>query len=268
MKKKSPKIGLALGGGGARGLAHLGVIQRLNELGIPIHCVAGTSIGAIIGSIFAAGTLDRAFEWCGEPDWKKLPKILFESRPSAKALVKGDGVAKLLADLIPAQRFDALSLPYAAVATDLHTGEEVVMREGDLVSAILASMAIPGVFRPVERNGHVLVDGGLVNPLPIAACRALGADRVIAVDINPPDKHPPKPFRKMTMADVLVDTFRIFNVEMTRHALADDPPDLLITPDVGDVMMLDFRNAQEVIERGRQAIDPQAVLALSKQETP
>ena len=260
--KRELKIGLTLGGGGARGFAHLGVIQRLQELGVSFHCISGTSIGAIIGGILAAGTLDRAFAWCNEPDWKKWPKLLFESRPSAKALIKGKGIENLLTSLIPAQRFEDLAIPFAAVATDLHTGEAVTMREGDLISAISASMTIPGVFRPIEREGRVLVDGGLVDPLPIAACRALGADRVIAVDINPPDEHPPTPFEKLTLVDVLMDSFRIFNVEMTRHTLTSDPPDVLVSPAVGDVMMLDFRNAQALIERGRQAVDEAAIVSL------
>ena len=150
------RIGLALGGGGARGIAHLGVWLRLAELGVPVHCVAGTSIGAIAGAIIAAGRVDAALAWCAEPDWKKLPKLVFGNELSSKALMRGRRIEELLAELIGAQDFGSLSLPFAAVATDFHTGEAVVMREGDVLSAVRASMSIPGVFRPVERDGHVV----------------------------------------------------------------------------------------------------------------
>ena len=160
----------------ARGLAHLGVWQRLDELGVPIHCIAGTSIGAIAGAIIAAGRIQEALAWCAQPDWKKLPPLMFGNRLSSKALMQGRRVEKLIARLVGVQTFDELSLPFAAVATDFHTGEPVVMREGDLLSAVRASMSIPGVFRPVERDGHILIDGQLVDPVPVAACRAMGAE--------------------------------------------------------------------------------------------
>ncbi|MBR3921936.1 MAG: patatin-like phospholipase family protein, partial [Kiritimatiellae bacterium] len=176
------KVGIALGGGGARGIAHLGVYQRLVEIGVPIHCIAGTSIGAIVGAIVAAGNLDAALEWCSEPDWKKLPKLMLETSLTSKALTPGRRVEELLDGLIVAKDFKDLKIPFAAVATDLHTGEKVVMKEGNLLSAVRASMSIPGVFPPVERDGRVLVDGQLVDPVPVSVCRAMGADAVIAVD--------------------------------------------------------------------------------------
>ena len=252
----SRKIGLALGGGGARGLAHLGVYQRLVELGVPIHCVSGTSIGAIAGAFIGARTVDRALAWCAEPDWKKFPKLMFETRLTAKALTTGRRVEKVLADLIVAKRFDDLKIPFAAVATDLNTGERVVMRAGDLLSAVRASMSIPGVFLPVEREGRVLVDGQLVDPVPVAACREMGADAVIAVDINPPNApESAKPLAKLNIVDILTGTLTILNCELTRRAFGEDPPDMLIRPAVGDVLALDFRRATRLIEIGRQAVD-------------
>ena len=136
MLEMGRKIGLALGGGGARGLAHLGVYQRLVELGVDIHCVSGTSIGAIVGALIAAGTVDRALAWCREPDWKKFPKLMFETRLTSKALTTGRQVERLLADLIVAKDFSELKMPFAAVATDFNSGERVVMREGALLSAV------------------------------------------------------------------------------------------------------------------------------------
>ena len=254
------KIGLALGGGGARGIAHLGVWQRLVELGVEIHCITGTSIGAIAGAIIAAGRVDNALAWCAEPDWKKLPKLMMETQFTSKALMKGTRIGKLLAELIGVKTFAELSTPFAAVATDFNSGEAVVMREGDLLSAVRASMSIPGVFRPVERDGRILIDGQLVDPIPVAACRAMGADKVIAVDINPPDAvGSAKPFSKMNVFDILVGTIAIFNREITRRELAENKPDLLICPDVGRVLALDFRNASRLVEIGRQAVCAEVV---------
>ena len=249
------KIGLALGGGGARGIAHLGVWQRLQELEIPIHCIAGTSIGAIAGAIIAAGRVDEALAWCEMSSWKKLPGLIFD-RPTTKALLLGRRVEEKLRQIIAAERFADLSMPYAAVATDLNTGEAVVMQEGDLISAVRASMSIPGVFSPIEREGRVLVDGGLVNPLPVSACRALGAEVVIAVDVNPlGDPATAKPFKKLHIMDVLLKSFGIFNYELTRRELAVNKPDVLIRPDVGQVVALDFRRVGPLVEIGRQAVD-------------
>lgn len=256
------KIGLALGGGGARGVAHLGVWLRLKELGIPIYCVAGTSIGSIAGALIAAGRVDEAIAWCNEPDWKKIPPLMLETRLSTKAISSGVSIEKLLAELIGRQEFSGLELPFAAVATDLNTGEAVVMRSGDLISAVRASMSIPGVSRPIERDGRVLVDGQLVSPVPVNACRQMGADVVIAVDINPPTGlGGAKTFEKINIVDVLMGTLMIFNAEMTRHTFAEELPEIVIRPDVGDVMALDFRNAARLVDIGRAAVNDALVLA-------
>lgn len=257
------RIGLALGGGGARGLAHLGVWLKLRELGVPVHCIAGTSIGAIAGAIIAADRVDEALRWCAEPDWKKLPRLMLETQFTAKAITKGRRVEELLAELIGVETFDGLSMPYAAVATDLNTGEEVVMRDGDLLSAVRASMSIPGVFRPVERQCRILIDGQLVDPIPVAACRTMGADKVIAVDINPPgNAAEAKPFARMNIVDVLIGTITIFNCEITRYVLATDRPELVIRPRVGSIRALDFRNASRIVEIGREAVDDAAMAAI------
>lgn len=258
------KIGLALGGGGVRGIAHLGVWQRLQELGIPIHCIAGTSIGAIAGATIAAGRVEEALAWCQMSSWKKLPGLIFD-RPSTKALLSGRAVEKKLRQIIATESFSDLPIPFAAVATDLNTGEAVAMQEGDLISAVRASMAIPGVFSPVEREGHVLVDGGLVNPVPVSACRALGADVVIAVDVNPmADPAEAKPFKKLHIMDVLLKSFGIFNYELTRRELAANKPDVLIRPAVGQVVALDFRDVGRLVEIGRTAVGEKIVKTLNE----
>ena len=252
----SCRVGLALGGGGARGIAHLGVCQRLAELGIPVHCIAGTSIGAIVGAIVASGSIGKALEWCRQPDWKKLPKLMLETSFTAKALTPGKRVEALLEELIAIRDFSKFDIPFAAVATDLHTGEKVVMDKGDVLSAVRASMSIPGVFPPVERDGRILVDGQLVDPVPVSLCRAMGANAVIAVDINPPnDPAGMKPYSKFNMIDVLTGTLNILNRSLTDRALAADCPDVLIRPEVGGVLALDFRHAEKLVEIGRQAVD-------------
>ena len=260
------KIGLALGGGGARGIAHLGVWQRLQELGIPIHCIAGTSIGAIAGAVIAAGRVDEALAWCEMSSWKKLPELLFDF-PTMKALIAGRSVEKKLRQIIATEGFADLAVPFAAVATDLNTGEAVVMQDGDLISAVRASMSIPGVFSPIERDGRVLVDGQFVNPVPVSVCRALGADVVIAVDVNPlEDPATAKPFRKLRITDVLLKSFGILNYELTRRELAVNKPDVLIRPDVGKVVALDFRRVGPLVEIGRQAVDERMVGMLRAKE--
>ena len=258
----SCKVGIAFGGGGARGIAHLGVYQRLVELGVPVHCIAGTSIGAIVGAVVASGNLEGALNWCSEPDWKKLPKLMFETSLTSKALTPGRRVEELLEGLIKAKDFNDLKIPFAAVATDLHTGEKVVMKEGCLLSAVRASMSIPGVFPPVEREGRVLIDGQIVDPVPVSVCRAMGADTVIAVDINPPHASSErKPYSKFNMVDVLTSTFNILNGRLTAQVLAEDPPEVLIQPKVGGVLTLDFRHADRLVEIGRQSVDMTLKLA-------
>lgn len=258
------KIGLALGGGGARGVAHLGVWLRLKELGVPIHCVAGTSIGAIAGAFIAADRVDAAIAWCKEPDWKKIPPLMLETKLSTKAISSGARIEKLLVELIGRNDFSELAMPFAAIATDLNTSEAVVMQSGDLISAVRASMSIPGVFRPVEREGRVLVDGQLVLPVPVTACRQMGADVVVAVDINPPTGlGGTKAFENLNIVDVLMGTLMIFNSAMTRRAFEEDPPEIVIHPDVGDIMALDFRDANRVIDIGRKAVDDNIVKTIN-----
>lgn len=245
------KIGLALGGGGARGLAHLGVVKALHQLGVPIHCISGTSIGAIIGGVIAAGVEDQADSWLNIPDWKKLPSLFLELCLPWKGLIRGSKIERLLRDTIPIRRFSDLKMPLAVVATDYNTGSEVVLRDGDVHTAIRASMSIPGVFYPVEVNGRVLVDGGLVNPVPVDVCRNLGADRVIAVDINANRmRFAPRKMSDVNILDALDVMFTICMNKLTEAKLCDFPPDLLLCPELRDIMMLDFRNLRELVAQG------------------
>jgi NTE family protein len=180
---KRPKIGLALGSGSARGLAHLGVIRAIEDAGIEVDFIAGTSMGALIGAIYAAGKLDELEASFRDFDWKKSASFFDVVLPKS-GLLDGAKVSQLVRAHIHADTIEMLPKLFAAVATDIVSGEEVVIRSGDVIEAVRASISVPGIFTPVRSNGHILVDGGLTNPVPVSAVRAMGADIVIAVDLN------------------------------------------------------------------------------------
>lgn len=177
------RIGLALGSGSARGLAHLGVIRALADAGVEVDCIAGSSIGALIGAIHAAGKLDALEASFQDFDWKRMVSFFDVVLPKS-GLIDGARVSELVRSHIHGDAIEALPKPFAAVATDLGNGDEVVIRAGDVIEAVRASISVPGIFTPVRRDGRILVDGGLTNPVPVSAARALGADFVIAVDLN------------------------------------------------------------------------------------
>jgi len=181
---RPPCIGVALGSGGARGWAHVGVLQRLQEMGVPVACVAGSSIGAVMGAAFAAGRIDVVEDLAREMDWRRVAALFFEVSFPRAGLVSGKRIQQLLQDIVGVDRIEDLPLPFAAVAADLHTEAQVILASGGLVDAIRASIAIPGIFVPVRHAAHDLIDGGMINPLPIDVARLLGAESVIAVDVN------------------------------------------------------------------------------------
>jgi NTE family protein len=180
---RRPKIGLALGSGSARGLAHLGVIRAIKDAGIEVDFIAGTSMGALIGAIYAAGKLDELEATFLGFDWKKTVSFFDVVLPKS-GLLDGAKISGLVRAHLHADAIEMLPKPFAAVATDIVSGEEVVIRSGDVIEAVRASISVPGIFTPVPSNGHILVDGGLSNPVPVSAVRAMGADIVIAVDLN------------------------------------------------------------------------------------
>ena len=299
--RNTVKIGLALGSGGARGWAHLGVLRRLNELGIRPGCIAGTSAGAIAAALYASDSVETMEDLATHLDWKQVAQLFLEVNFPRSGLLTGKNVMRLLKSVIDVRAVSSLRIPYAAVATDLETEKEVVLRSGNLFDAIRASIGIPGIFTPSRINGHTLVDGGLVNPLPVSVCRAMGADFVIAVDVNlrtatqtrksvkrtqppappqriakliaslsnlmpqrasPADKTshrwispPTNEADPLSIFDVLTRSFRLVENQITRRELALNPPDILIQPDVGDIMTLDFHRGHEAIAAGIRAVD-------------
>lgn len=176
-----PRLGLALGSGAARGLAHIGVLKVLDEAGIRPYAIAGTSIGAFIGALYAAGVpVDRMEAAARELDWPKLARLLNPALPTT-GLVDGKALAAFIRELLPVHSFEALHLPLAVTATDIETGEALIIRQGDLLAALQAALAFPGIFSPVRFGDRFLVDGGLCNPIPADVTRQLGAERVIGV---------------------------------------------------------------------------------------
>jgi NTE family protein len=179
----SRKIGLALGAGSARGLSHIGVLKAFDEAGVKPSYIAGTSIGSMMGAAYACGNLEKMEKFMRKIDIKKMMSYCDFTFPR-QALMEGDRIMDLIQELIPAKDFRELQIPFSAIACDIHTGEQVIIDSGDLHMAVRASISLPGIFLPVFHDGRWLVDGGLVNPVPVSVVRNQEIDTVIAVDLN------------------------------------------------------------------------------------
>ncbi len=242
---QKPKVGLALGSGAFRGLAHIGILDVFLAEGIPIDIVAGTSIGSLVGAVFAAGMLP--------PEMEEIVRGLKEHQYydvviPRKGLLAGKRVQTLVAELTENKTFEETVLPFAAVACDFEALDEVIIREGPLHEAVRASISIPGVFVPVEREGRVLVDGAFVNRVPASVCRGMGADIVIGVDVG----YRGQRTQTENIVENVMHALDIFEWQMAKHHVSD--ADLMLAPDV-----MDFNPARigdrglECIERGRIA---------------
>lgn len=229
MDKLGRNIGLALGGGGAKGIAHIGVLKVLEANGIPVDMVAGTSIGALIGALYAAGFSAREIERKAleSGNWKMAAKVL---DPAFRGgFLKGDKVEKILEEWLGLHDFKYLKMPLAVVATSLATGEQVIFKSGNLIKAIRASISVPIVFKPIKIGSELLSDGGLSNPIPDDVARDLGADYVIAVnlDVGYFDKPLPK---NVNWAHLSQRSINIMRYQLAQHSLCF--PDLIIQPNV------------------------------------
>lgn len=280
------KVGLALGGGGARGLAHLGVLAVLLQEGIPIDAIAGTSMGAVIGAAHATGyDVHDLIRMALQFRWRNLIDLNWNGR----GFLKGERLEALVDDLSGGKNFDETRIPFAIVTADLNTGEEVVMKEGPIARAARASCAFPGVFTPVEIGGRWLFDGGVVNQVPADVAVSLGADVVIAVDTSgSPQRHvmgeaAPAPGlmsqltamafndnRYPVMKDLLEKVIDIFIDQITTYRLRIDRPIIVIRPAVGQIKLEDFRRAEECIAAGITAAEAQlpAIRALLTGQAP
>lgn len=287
-------IGLALGGGMARGFAHIGVIKTLEKYGIQPTVVTGTSIGAVVGAAYLTGRMRELEDWARSLNRFKILSYL-DLRVRSAGLIGGRRLVSLLQQNFGDMRFEDLPHPFTVVAADLANGHEVWLSKGGLVDAVRASFALPGVFPPVELNGRNLVDGALVNPCPISVCQAQGARMTIAVDLHadmigkaikpgnnfqtvagfdmfdendvPPEKQEPflenplslKLFRREpahpSLFGVMVSALGIMQDRLTRSRLAGDPPDIHIKPQIGHIGMLEFEKADDLIKLGAEACE-------------
>lgn len=243
-----PKIGLVLGGGGARGLAHIGVLKVFEQEGVPIDMVVGTSVGAIVGSLYAAGLPVSIIEHLGEETgWDKLTDF---SRASllrlflTQNLLSSEKLGRFLTKQIGTRRFDQLTRQFACLATDIRTGERIIFREGDLEPAVRASATIPGAFNPVEYRHRFLVDGGVIDNLPTDVAKMMGADIIIAVQVQTSPYIQKSDSILSTLAQVIM--VQGYETARKREELAD----FVIRPHVGDVSILELGRSQECIDAG------------------
>ncbi len=289
-----PVIGLALGSGAARGWAHLGVLHELAREGIAPQIIAGCSIGAFVGAAVATGELDKLTRWAEKLRWQHVVSLLDVSWRGG--LIKGEKLIGFFERNFVDRDFTRLDRRFACVATELYTGREIWLHEGSVAAAVRASIAIPGLLTPVLHQGRLLVDGGLVNPVPVSLCRAMGADVVIAVDLgadlvshglrhqavgtapmgaaeagwserlrarfrfpvedgegqqgrNAPGDDLP------SLVSVISSSINIMQVRIARSRLAGEPADLLISPRVAQLGLLDYHRAAEAIAEGVAAVE-------------
>jgi NTE family protein len=296
---RRPVIGLALGGGAARGFAHIGVLRTLLAHGIVPNIVVGTSIGAVVGGAYAAGHLDTLEEWARSLQVRNILGYL-DVRLNGSGLIGGERLAAKLEASLGNVLIEELPTKFASVAAEVRTGHEIWLTHGRLVEAMRASYALPGIFSPMLIGDRWLIDGGLVNPVPVSAARALGAEIVIAANVSSdvfarsttiyshgapvevpetvitpeaPKETTKRRFGKFFspertvkreffgsagrpgISSVMVDAFNIMQDRITRARLAGDPPDLLISPRVGQIGWFDFHRASDLIEFGARATE-------------
>lgn len=286
-----PRIGLALGSGSARGWSHIGAIRALERAGIVPDIVCGTSIGALVGAVYAAGELDRFEPWVRALSWKSVLGLM--DFKMGGGLIEGGKLLDFFRNRYEDRGIEGLGKPYACVATELYSGREVWLRDGPVIDAVRASIALPGLFTPAQHEGRLLVDGGLVNPVPVSLCRAMGADIVIAVDLNwdimlrhnrvagrasaaeeadategsggllqaivarlRPARNGKDNGRPMpSMLDVLTTSLNIMQMRITQSRLAGEPADVLIRPRLNDVAPMDYHLAASTIAEGERAAE-------------
>jgi NTE family protein len=244
-RKEPPKIGLALSGGAARGFAHIGVIKTLQQHEVPIHCVAGTSAGAVVGALYCGGyDWRRMLEVAEHLRWRELISLNF----SGLGVVSAEKLENLVRELLGDIDFSELHVPFRAIAVDIARGEEVHFSTGSVAEAVRASTSVPGIFQPLVEGETALVDGGVMNNLPTEVVRDMGAEKVIAVDLN---AHRPQNEMPVSLLDV---SFRSFAMLLDcTSAEGREDADLLIQPDLTDFNYHDLSRAHELVARGEEA---------------
>lgn len=284
-KSHSPVIGLALGGGVARGWAHIGVIQGLLDLGIVPDVVCGTSVGALVGGCYLSGHLETLESWARSLNKRRMLSYL-DLFTGAPGLMGGKRLQKEMEKSLGGKRIEDLGRKFVAVCAELATGHEIWLQNGDLITAIRASYALPGAFPPVKIDDRWLIDGALVDPVPISVCRAMGARLVLGVTLNGDNFGKSNRAAEVDLANddgadagftaspqrllmrqlfgtsnatpgvgtVMLGALNIIMDRLSRSRMAGDPPDVLIAPRIGHIGLLDFDKADEMIRLGREAV--------------
>ena len=272
--QKKPGIALALGGGAARGWAHIGVLRALDEAGIEIDMIAGTSIGALVGGCYLAGKLDELEEFARSLTKRRIFGLL-DLHLGGNGLLGGLKLTAKMREHLNGTTFADLTRPFVCVAAEIRTGHEIWLSSGSLITAMRASYALPGVFEPVACNRRVLVDGALVNPVPVSVCRAYEQRLVVAVNLHYDlfgraavikhsadaeeaggqtelviDKGPSEREARLGITGVMVEAFNIIQDRISRARMAGDPPDLSLLPKLGHIGLTEFHRADEAIRLG------------------
>jgi len=275
-------IALALGGGAARGWAHIGVLRALDEAGIEIDMIAGTSIGALVGGCYLAGKLDELEDFARSLTKRRIFGLL-DFRIGGNGLLGGMKLTARMQEHLSGLRFEDLPRPFVCVAAEIRTGHEIWLSSGSLITAMRASYALPGVFEPVVANKRILVDGALVNPVPVSVCRAYEQRLVVAVNLHydlfgraavikhsagellveddaPAGNHQLGAYSResrLGITGVMVEAFNIIQDRISRARLAGDPPDLSLQPKLGHIGLSEFHRADEAIRLGYEATQAQ-----------
>ncbi len=256
--KQRPRLGLALGGGAALGLAHIGVLQVLGERGVKADIVAGTSIGAVVGAAYVFDRMAALEEVMTAIDWRLMLRHA-DLRLGRGGLLGGTRIMRLVRQHLGDVDFAAAPIPFAVVATDLIAGAEAILQDGPVADAIRASISLPGIFTPVVKDDRLLVDGGMKNPVPTSVCLKLGAERVIAIDVAGEYqglfalKVVNGRVRDGGIVRVVTAAFGTVIKELARTRAALHPADVTIVPKIGHLRLYHFHRAEELIGAGRQA---------------
>lgn len=280
---RAPVIGLALGSGSARGWAHIGIIQALEEIGVRPQVVAGTSVGALVGAVYVSGQIAEFGDWVKKLSSRDVFGLL--DFTLSGGVVKGERLFGFFEEHHRNPNIEELEQRFISVATEMKSGREIWITRGPVLAAARASCAIPGLFPPVKHEDRWMLDGGLVNPVPVSACRAMGADVVIAVNLNaqlvgahvsrvgeelPPQEMLAKPERTLwhkvaaylssgdgrnpSFFDVVAASVNIMQDRITRSRMAGDPPEITLVPMLEDYALMDFHRAAQAIDEGRRLV--------------
>ena len=289
-QKSTPRIGLALGSGSSRGWAHIGVIRALSQLDIHPQVICGCSIGSIVAAAYVSGNLDKLEQWVRSLTKVELARYI-ELNLSLNGFVDTEKLHEFFLQCVcrEDESIEDVTVKFASVATDLETGREVWFTSGPLIDAVWASISLPGLFPPLQHQGRWLVDGGLVHPVPVSVCHALGADIVISVNLNggvvgkhfikkqdEPENHSNNVFDRLSRAvnryspdifkddtektsapglfEAIAGSINIAQDRITRSRLAGEPPDIMLSPKLSHIGLMEFYRARETIQEGEQCV--------------